>query len=671
MSLRKLSVLLLSLALLVAMLPACETEVEDVDESEESGDETRNGVAIDQACALAESWVQYFEPGQNAWSWGAGVVMMGMVSLSETTGDEAYLQYVRDWLDHHIDRGYHITSSDTSIPGYLALLLYERTKDEKYFKVAEDVWSYLQNDVGRTSEGGVNHMGWITGNQIWIDTLFMIGPFLIKYGEIASEPAAYEEYALQLEVFRSRLRDPGVGLYRHRYDDDTHELLPTEQLYWGRGNGWIFASMSLAAKSLPKSVKENMSFSIEGELESMLTQILKYEDIYGRFHTILNREDTYLETSAGLLYSFGVGMGLGQDGHFAPERMDDVDRWMQGAIDQIVVDDTGNTLLLGTSYGTSPGDVAYYQEVLKGEPVAYGVGLFVLAACERWKAGYASELDPPAGWTQEVYFHPPVPCEGVQCAQYHIARGNFRKAKESLEGLTSSEGRFYSALIDIVRVGNYIISDLDHLYVGGIDVDGLLGNIADYADDELTFASADLRIVQENGLFFTMLDRLLMIENGGHSAIGFREYDLGEAFILDAAARLISVLPELYADNPELIEYALSALGIIDAGDTPLDLANIVISPQSAQELIDSIDKLTAGIEAIMGETDEQWDDLIPKNLLQLTGNFGIPGILVDTNVRQMIIDLGVPADILDMLTMPDDLVRILELARDLLEGIV
>ncbi len=668
MNIRKLCVYFLVAVFALAAVAACDTKVEDVDSDDDSDDAENYGTAIEQSRALANAWIGYFEPQRNAWSWGAGVIMMGMVSLTDATGDPAYLQYVRDWLDYHIEAGYHVASSDTSIPGYLALLLYEKTQNEKYMKVADDVWAYIRNVAGRTSGGGLNHMGWLSGNQIWIDTLFMVGPFLLKYGEITGETEAFEEYALQLQVFRGKLRDPGVGLYRHRYDDDTNELAPAEQIYWGRGNGWIFASMSMAARYLPSEIKENMSFSISRELNSMLEQILKYEDLYGRFHTILNRDDTYLETSAGLLYSYGVAMGLGEGGVFDAYRLEDLDRWMQAAINQIVIDENGDALLLGTSYGTSPGDVYYYNEVLKGEPVAYGVGLFILAACERWKAGYIQELDPPSGWTEEVYIHPPATCEGVKCAQYHIARGNFTRADGELTGLTGSKAQFYRALINIVRVVNWLIADLDVLYVGDMGVDDLVQNVSDYAGGPLADAVADLALTQEDGLFFTMQDRILMLEMGGHSAIGFREYDLGEAYILDAAARLISLLPDLYADNPELFDYLLGLLGVIEAGDMP-DLTDIVISPQSAQALIDIIDKLIAGIDAIMAETDEQWDDFIPQNLLQLSGTFGIPGVLVETNVRQMILDLGVPAQILDALTMPDDLVMILGIARGLLES--
>ena len=175
--------------------------------------------AMSLAQSLADTWLRTYQPQQNAWGWGAGVLMMGMMDLYEATGEQRYYQYSKDWIDYHLENGYFVTSSDASIPGYTALRLYEIEQDPKYLQVGHEVWQYLSVEARRTSEGGLNHLRIISGNQIWIDSLFMIGPFLVKCAEITGNTVPYEEYALQFSVFRKNLRDQLAGLYRHMYDD--------------------------------------------------------------------------------------------------------------------------------------------------------------------------------------------------------------------------------------------------------------------------------------------------------------------------------------------------------------------------------------------------------------------------------------------------------------------
>ncbi|MCZ7582769.1 MAG: hypothetical protein M5R36_05210 [Deltaproteobacteria bacterium] len=91
--------------------------------------------------------------------------------------------------------------------------------------------------------------------------------------------------------------------------------------------------------------------------------------------------------------------------------------------------------------------------MLKGENVAYALGLYFLAVGERERQGRAADLDPPAGGTDEEYAHPPVPCEGVACGKFHIARGNYDAAKNALASAGGAEARFYEGLVDVIRLG--------------------------------------------------------------------------------------------------------------------------------------------------------------------------------------------------------------------------
>jgi unsaturated rhamnogalacturonyl hydrolase len=676
--------LLLTLALIAGI--GCGDDDDDDDDDDDTGDDdsadddddtSELPQYVQLAVDVADTWMRTYDPGLNAWSWDSGVMMMGMIALSEEMNRwnmpdaDRFVDYARAWIDHHIAAGYTIASSDTSIPGYTCLVLYERTGDAKYLQAADRVWDYIANRAPRTSDGGLVHMGWLSGPQIWIDSLFMVGPFGLKYAQITGNEDPYAELADQFEIFRLHLWDPDFSLYRHRYDDETGELAPEEDLFWGRGNGWVFVASNMALTQLPKSVIDSLDFDLEADLMQMLQAAASYDEPGNRLHTILNEPASYYETSAGLLFAYGAMLG---EKVYGEDQVDQIANWVQAAIDQIVVDEAGDTLMLGTSYGTNPGDLAYYNQVLKGENVAYGIGLYMLSAVAA--ANYepvGSLLEMPSGNSDEKYAHPPIPCEGVECGKFWIARGNFDRAKELFAEVIaldepSPEAHMFDAVIDLVRFVFEAVVWIDQYYIGDIGLGGLIGQFKAGIPPAADAIIDDLEGVQPYTEFSSELWRLLIIEGGGHTAFGQREFDLGEAYLVDGLMEVLKGVVLLITPasaetlfvprNVDELKGEISTLALrADAKDLDAGLT----------ELIAGIDDLLAGINAIMDEPDDQSDDLIPKNLLELTGTFVIPGVLVETDVMEMLIGFGIPEDFLLGLSMPGDLIDLLETVRTVL----
>ena len=617
--------------------------------------------ALQLAVDLADTWLATYEPRQNAWSWDAGVFMMGLMDLYEVTGDQRYYDYTKAWVDYYIENGYFITSSDNSIPGFTALRLYENEGDSKYLQVADDVWYYISEVAGRTSEGGLNHLGLISGNQIWVDSLFMIGPFLMKYAEIKNITAPYDEYALQLSVFRKNLRDPDTGLYRHMYDDTEKTTKPVEPNFWGRGNGWVFVGYQVAGHYLPATVQSGLGFSIQQDRDHMLNTLINSPQPDGRFHTILNAPQTYQETSAGLLYAYGLYLDMQLKGRVVEAEQRLAERWIQGAINESTRDALGNTLLLGTSYGTSPGSLEYYNQVLKGENVAYGVGLYLLATSAREQVGALSLLTQSNSEPSEHFIQPPVPCEGVACGRFHIARGNFTAAVREFSSVPEDpEARFFQAAIETVRMGFDAFFQIDRLAVGDISGEELIDWVNQTAYPQADHISELLAPVKQESAFSASLDRLLILESGGHTAIGAREYDLGEVYLFDALAQVVTGVAMITGADPSVLE-------LRDHQQASLSQAIIQRAwkqdNQTLQGLIQvtrGLDSLILALEVMAEETDDQSDDLVPANVVRLEGTITIPGLLLETDVRDLLTGLGLTEAELDKINAPDDLITLL-----------
>lgn len=623
--------------------------------------------ALPLAKELADTWINTIQPKQNAWSWGAGVLMMGMLDLYEATDDQRYYQYAKDWIDYHIENGYFVTSSDNSIPGYTALRLFEIEQDPKYLEVGHEVWLYLSEKAGRTSEGGLNHLGLVSGNQIWVDSLFMIGPFLMKYAEIMEIQEPYEEYALQFSVFRKNLRDPQTGLYRHMYDDTKKTTTPEEPHFWGRGNGWVFVGYQVAKNHLPQNVQSELPFSLEEDSRAMLATFSSVDTVDGRFHTIVNAPQTYLETSAGLLYSYALYYDMATKQMPDPMLQQTAESWLQGAINQIVVDEAGNTLLLGTSYGTSPGTLEYYDQVLKGENVAYGVGLYLLTTSARERVGKVQSLALNPDKVSEAYVTPPVPCEGVACGKFHIARGNFTAAINSFADEPVSEAYFYEAAVETVRLGFDAFFQIDRLAAKDITGSELITWVGQEARPRSEYISELLANVKPDTGFSSSLDRLLILESGGQSAIGAREFDLGEVYLFDALAHIITGVAQIVATDPELMAMDIQSQSLNAAlMSHPWKQDNKTL--QGLLTIVDGLDSFIMALEVMELETDDQADDFVPNNVGRLEGSFEIPGLLLETDVRELILGLGLSEEDIDKLNTPEDLIAFLRLIASTLK---
>ena len=255
-----------------------------------------------------------------------------------------------------------------------------------------------------------------------------------------------------------------------------------------------------------------------------------------------------------------------------------------------------------------------------------------------------------------------MPCEGAACGKFYIARGNFDRAGDALDAAIAAEAGdtqavFYRGLIDVVRFGVAVMAWIDRLSLGEATVDDLFDWLAGDGGETLQGICLGMEEVRQDPEFSSVLERLLIIEGGGHSALGRREFDLGEAYFLDALAHLLIGAAELYP--------------VADKGGLDFSKIDREAFKAGLAEIVVALEMATAGIEAVLAETDDQSDDLIPKNLFFLTGTFGIPGVLPTTSVEELLDELGLAGRLLAGLDMPDDLLWLLGTLKRALEFVL
>lgn len=647
----------LILLMLAVVLAGCGNDDDDDgddDTVDADDDTTDDDTAVDDdvdpgdsplqiARALADTWIESYRPETMGWSWDSGLLMLGMWELYEQTDKLRYRNYVAKWIEHHLEVGYTIAYNDHVPPARLALRLWEETGDARYRQVLDDAREYIFEKAQRLPDGGLNHMGWLSGNQIWTDTLFMVTPFLVELGKLDLDVECFNETVLQFQVFANHLQDEDTGLYRHMYDADTDTVTPTEPDYWGRGNAWIIAASGIALRHL-----ETYFTGMDLVRERFLRQaeaMAELIDDTNRWHTVMNRPQTYLETSVSPLFAFGVyqaDMGDMADYNLLPV----ADRALRGALDQAVVDVQGGRLLLGTSYGTNPGTWEMYDYVLKGEQVTYGVGALLAAVCAREEARRSIDL-PPAQETPETYIHPPVGEDPAEWGYFYMARGDFYSALDSFEEEVDGDvasAQFGAAVIEAARFVFSVLTAIDELSLGEMGVLEFVEQVLTDGDLAGQALSARMQAVEADGDFARFVERLVITEQGGSAGLGQVEVDLGEAYLLDAVGRLICGVADIWQSlGPD------QAMAILLSGQPeallnaePKDMNQLV---EGLDNIIAAIDLLIVGIEGIDAETDDQSDDLLPANLFHLEGEFKLPGIMLPTPVEELLAELGINVD--------------------------
>lgn len=190
--------------------------------------------------------------------------------------------------------------------GYPLLQFYERTKNKRYLEAAgRQAQAVLR--APRTKDGGF----WarMEGPELWIDWIYMICPFLAKYGKITHEPKYVNEAYKQHAVHVKRLVCPVEHLARHAWRELPNSF--PQSTFWARGNGWLTAGTLQLREAAPEHPKCDKATAVAIKT---LAKIAQLQDRSGYLHHILDDPYSKFESSATLMFAYStaraVKMGL-------------------------------------------------------------------------------------------------------------------------------------------------------------------------------------------------------------------------------------------------------------------------------------------------------------------------------------------------------------------------
>jgi unsaturated rhamnogalacturonyl hydrolase len=356
---------------------------------------------VDWSKAVVESTMKRYPTAQDLGSWGyaKSLYLYGQYLVWKRTGEKRYLQYIKDWVDSHVDAEGNVTNTDkdgkkseikfdnldSMLPGNLLLLLYQETKEAKYKLAAEKIRKRFDT-YPRTKDGGFWHATSASRQwQLWLDGVFMSMPFLVRYGKIFGESQyANDEAAKQLLTYASHLNDPVTGLMFHAYDESgaqkwadpvTHHSAE----FWCRAMGWFGMTLIEALEILPKNhPKRNQLIA---QVRQLVKAYSRYQDQKtGLWYQVVdkgNLPDNWLETSSSSMYTYTISMAV-KRGYVEKSYKSVADKGYQGVLTKISLGADGLTNITDICEGTNVADLAYYLARKRNTNDFHGLGAFLI-----------------------------------------------------------------------------------------------------------------------------------------------------------------------------------------------------------------------------------------------------------------------------------------------------
>ena len=142
-------------------------------------------------------------------------------------------------------------------------------------------------------------------NTLWLDDLYMSVPALAQMGKLTGNNDYFDDAVKQVLQFSQRMFNKSHGLYMHGW---VQEMSVHPEFYWARCNGWAMLTMTELLDVLPPKYPGRNE--ILDQLKAQIRGIADLQSGSGFWHQLLNRNDSYLETSATAIYTYCIAHAI-------------------------------------------------------------------------------------------------------------------------------------------------------------------------------------------------------------------------------------------------------------------------------------------------------------------------------------------------------------------------
>ena len=261
----------------------------------------------------------------NLWMYQNFMIMEGMDALGEVTGNESYTNYTKRSIDFFaayqskfgdsMKAGPAGTGKWYSKPrqmwqcGMIATFAeHHKLRPNSEFIRGMKIFDGLLDSAPRFDDGVlVRNKSKKRGLGLQIDDLYMIAPYWCRKAELLEDPK-----------WLDRAIEESLHYFDYLWDKEDKLMNPLWLqkrkgpfgLYWGRGNGWYIMAITDLLTFIPQDHPKRAE--VLTDYRSFIEGIVFRQGEEGLWHQILDKPDSYRETSCSGMFTYCILKGINE-----------------------------------------------------------------------------------------------------------------------------------------------------------------------------------------------------------------------------------------------------------------------------------------------------------------------------------------------------------------------
>jgi unsaturated rhamnogalacturonyl hydrolase len=244
-----------------------------------------------------------------------GVVYMGMLQAGIATGDKKFtdytvkrLQFLSGVLPFFNTQFHKFPTSSNALRSIIephalddagalcaAMVKAERSKEIFNLRpIIDNYAKYISTKEFRLKDG-----------TVWLDDMFMSVPALAQMGALTGDKKYFEDAVKQVMQFSGRMFEKDKGIYMHGW---VESMTTHPAFHWARANGWAILAKVELLDVLPQDYPGRSA--VLDLLKAHCRGLANYQSGSGFWHQLLDRNDSYLETSATAIYTYCIAHAI-------------------------------------------------------------------------------------------------------------------------------------------------------------------------------------------------------------------------------------------------------------------------------------------------------------------------------------------------------------------------